>query len=972
MSIQPGLVDSPGTVEGINASLSDIRRRVSVLEAARTILREGAIPGSVLQPGTITGQHIAAGSINAGMLEAGSITAELIAAGAINSGHIQAASIGTVHLQADSVSATHLQASSVSATHIQAGAVTATKLSADAIDGKTITGATIRTAVSGQRVEISSTGIIGIGAAGATKFQFDTTTGILTASGVFNTEPGSTIAAAHLSGQITETQITDDAISSPKIAANAVSAEHIASISLTTLQATIINLSTLSADLGTIQAGNISGVSITGSTITGATIRTSATSPRAEMTSDGITVRVNDTASGVTVLLPADPASSPLFRGRIIAEAGLESNAATTYPAPAGAKIRWRGTDSSERAAISGTLAGYPNQVSGHNLSGLTGTPGTQGAAGAVRAYATEALSYNALILLDTPWGYYRLGWPTLTDTSGNSRAAFSRGAYGDGPRNPGAAVNLGSGYTWKDPGNFSQDITSPARIQSSDNSYALVQSVPQGSITAYLAATNYGFNLPLGAKVEGIKVEIERHGDGQTQDGSVKLIKGNAIVGGERGQGGSWPTSDAVATYGGETDLWGTTWTREEINSAGFGVGIAAVTYNSHVARVDHIKITVYYTTGDVGSASALVTGGDAASALRVTSGLGGAYMNSTASFAPAGNFSAELWASSVPVAGAVDEYVLHSASLRLSWTATQRFYRLEALIGGTWRTITTNVLPGVRDHLVATYDGATLRFYINGALAGSTAATGVLTATGGFQLGHVNNISSPIVVDELALYTSALTQTKITDRYQTGQTGISATNVARELVIIDSDGRSQIPMEWAWNLANLTSFTIDNSKIPYGLNGNLDLAYDLFLDGVFASGGTDRNFRVRPNGISGSVYQQAVSRVYGPTVTDHNYVVSDTGLLLATQDWGGGGNQRAVIGAHMHISAKAYGTTRNRVAHSKWAEHPDGVNFILHGNAASRWDNGTDNITSLVVDFGGATCTEGVLILRRRRLAA
>jgi hypothetical protein len=78
-------------------------------------------------------------------------------------------------------------------------------------------------------------------------------------------------------------------------------------------------------------------------------------------------------------------------------------------------------------------------------------------------------------------------------------------------------------------------------------------------------------------------------------QDYSVKLIKGGSIGGTDQAGTGSWPTSDAYASYGNATDLWGRTWTTADINASTFGAAIAARVQNGTV-RVDHMRITVYY----------------------------------------------------------------------------------------------------------------------------------------------------------------------------------------------------------------------------------------------------------------------------------------------------------------------------------------------------------------------------------------
>jgi hypothetical protein len=79
-------------------------------------------------------------------ISAGAVTATQIAAGAITAGAIAA----------NAVTAAKIDAGAVTADKIAAGAITAAKISAGAIDGQTITGASLRTASSGARVELGS------------------------------------------------------------------------------------------------------------------------------------------------------------------------------------------------------------------------------------------------------------------------------------------------------------------------------------------------------------------------------------------------------------------------------------------------------------------------------------------------------------------------------------------------------------------------------------------------------------------------------------------------------------------------------------------------------------------------------------------------------------------------------------------------------------------------------------------------
>ena len=67
---------------------------------------------------------------------------------------------------------------------------------------------------------------------------------------------------------------------------------------------------------------------------------------------------------------------------------------------------------------------------------------------------------------------------------------------------------------------------------------------------------------------------------------------------------------------------------------------------------------------------------------------------------------------------------------------------------------------------HIAGTYDGATVKLYVNGVLAGSQAVTGnILTSTGALRIGG-NAVWGEYfagLIDEVRIYNTALTQTQI-----------------------------------------------------------------------------------------------------------------------------------------------------------------------------------------------------------------
>lgn len=162
--------------------------------------------------------------------------------------------------------------------------------------------------------------------------------------------------------------------------------------------------------------------------------------------------------------------------------------------------------------------------------------------------------------------------------------------------------------------GSLSWSSTDSAKV--SDNAYALAVSPGAGpQQTHYLTATGFGFSIPTNATIKGIQVTVERTTNSTSvKDTAVYLMKSSSTVGtnyaATSGTGftacispvtGSdcWSTSEATVTYGGSSDLWGTTWTPAEINDSGTGVAFSATrTYGtgSRNIQVDQIMMTVYY----------------------------------------------------------------------------------------------------------------------------------------------------------------------------------------------------------------------------------------------------------------------------------------------------------------------------------------------------------------------------------------
>jgi len=179
-------------------------------------------------------------------------------------------------------------------------------------------------------------------------------------------------------------------------------------------------------------------------------------------------------------------------------------------------------------------------------------------------------------------------------------------------------SANAGTGNDVSSVGSVSW--SNPGNITSSGTPYATA-AVNHGEMTHYLQATSYHFNIPEGSTINGITVKINRQSSGTSspliRDNRVSLVKSGIIQDTNKAATGiNWTNSGSFggATYGNSTDLWGTTWTPEDINNINFGLALSAINANSSSSRtatVDYMQIAVTYTPASYTITSSVGTGG-------------------------------------------------------------------------------------------------------------------------------------------------------------------------------------------------------------------------------------------------------------------------------------------------------------------------------------------------------------------------
>lgn len=121
-------------------------------------------------------------------------------------------------------------------------------------------------------------------------------------------------------------------------------------------------------------------------------------------------------------------------------------------------------------------------------------------------------------------------------------------------------------------------------------------------AVSDYLEATTFGFSLPTSDIIAGIKAQIQGYQSATATGASftVQLLKNGNPVGTPK-TGQILPGSDGYITVGSSTDLWGTSWTFNDINGVGFGLLIQVINTSGTTItwNVDYVDITIYSSGG-------------------------------------------------------------------------------------------------------------------------------------------------------------------------------------------------------------------------------------------------------------------------------------------------------------------------------------------------------------------------------------
>jgi hypothetical protein len=450
----------------------------------------------------------------------------------------------------DRITTTAITPGAITTNLIAAGAITADVISSGAIDGMVITGATIRTAASGARVVIDSTGFSAYDANGIT-VNIPTNGTASSFNGSVTTSGGLNLPVVSNDGSIAVSNKASFKLSDDT-EVGYLGGGATGSISYLNSVLVIPSVNHY------WRLGETSGTSLTDSTLSGqialtisGTYTLNQTSLLINTTNPSILFTNAKAASASTIVVGGTyeawikPTTVDGTLRRIF-EHGDTTNGVALYHSSAGVVV-----------------SAYGN---GGTLTSTYSTPFTANNTYHVVAQATNVNSASADI---------------YTGTGANNTSSGS--------------------IAWTNPTNITS-LNSTVASASWDLNIT--------GATNYLSATNFGFTIPTSATIQGITVKVNgrtvttSQGDSATLSSSNRfyLIKNGTVLT-STFKGWNVPSAFAWTTLGSASDLWFQSFTATDINSSTFGVAFqSTVTSNTNYQRsveVDAITISVAYTIG-------------------------------------------------------------------------------------------------------------------------------------------------------------------------------------------------------------------------------------------------------------------------------------------------------------------------------------------------------------------------------------
>lgn len=144
------------------------------------------------------------------------------------------------------------------------------------------------------------------------------------------------------------------------------------------------------------------------------------------------------------------------------------------------------------------------------------------------------------------------------------------------GPNVAGNGADAGGSHPWSNPNNVTSSV-SFATVTLTNGLAPPPPALPPTNSNA-LNATQFGFAIPSNETVTGVQITVNAHTNVLTFSALliVSLMKNGSIVFGAT-KSLVVNSSSTTLTFGGTSDLWGTTWSPNDLNQTTWGVSITA-----------------------------------------------------------------------------------------------------------------------------------------------------------------------------------------------------------------------------------------------------------------------------------------------------------------------------------------------------------------------------------------------------------
>ena len=202
-------------------------------------------------------------------------------------------------------------------------------------------------------------------------------------------------------------------------------------------------------------------------------------------------------------------------------------------------------------------------------------------------------------------------------------------------------------------------------------------------------------------------------------------------------------------------------------------------------------------------------------------------------------------------------DNYYLEGTSDRVFPAVGGTFGAANANVFGT-----TSLAVNTWTHLAATYDGATLRLYVNGTQVSSSARTGNLaTSTNPLQIGgdslYGQNFSG--MIDEVRIYNVALTQAQIQSDMNTpiGSLPDIQAPTAPSNLTATAASSSQINLSWTASTDNVgvTNYLVERCVTASCTFAQIATTAGTTFNNTGLTAGTGYSYRVRATDAAGNL---------------------------------------------------------------------------------------------------------------------